>query len=546
MSSPISSPGASPRGSSWELCPSGTEETSPSTSCAVNQQVSTIARCHSSKDLAEQNPSTEPPFLNWPPSPGSLADGVVGLFEAGGVDHNFTPAEAQEFADTMRAIQKPTGHKITRNREEGTSTIEFRPRHGLVDIHCLGLFFEQKLGFAGCVVSVEQKAPFNGKEFCYSSINLRNYQDLVRQRYEQIWEDRDPGNTEEYKVPVIRYGNSTIWPEKKKTVEQLEKELSYQDRFLQRAINIMNGQRKESDKVRPFDPAFKRTFIPTEKERITNKIPLLSIAGMTSIFFEYKTKTVPLDQERVCIAEIDAMPAYTPDEVEEVIKADLREHPIEVVDLHQISHLLEELGGYAASSALIEREYTLDGEECRCTAIILRNRQDLVDERYQNLRKKYGGQYDLPIQAPKCKYSVPWRVKEKTSQEAQEQLSSQAQLLQRAVQEMYVQGRPFDPLFERIYIPTDQERLDNFASISNVAQTDMILFVYRTSEDRQPKYAVEDICESIRTMAEVEGRKVPVEEKINIARKIGQVCLPLIEGAARYASGNHFFTWPGK
>ena len=65
-----------------------------------------------------------------------------------------------------------------------------------------------------------------------------------------------------------------------------------------------------------------------------------------------------------------------------------------------------------------------------------------------------------------------------------------------------------------------------------------VLYVYGTSEDRQPKYAVEDICESIRTMAEVEGRKIPVEEKISTVRKIGQVCLPLLEGIK---SVSHFF-----
>ncbi len=553
MSSPISSPGVSPAGSSWEFCPTAAEETldNPSTSRAVcqgtNQQASTIARCNSSENLVEQNPSAKTTFLNWNPSPGSLADCVAEVFEEGlergSADLGLNPTEARELIDTMRAIRRPTGNKITRNTEEGTSTIEFRPQHGLSDIHGLGLFLERKGGFAGCTVDVEQKSPFNGKELSYSSISIRNYQDLVRQRYKQLWEDRNPENSEKYEIPDSEYPNSTMWPEKKKTVDQLEKQLSYQERLFRRAINIMNGKQKESDKEIPFDLAFTRIFMLNDKDCRTNKVALSTIAGLTSIFFEYKTQIVPSSQERACIAKINAVPALAIDKVKEAIEDDLRDHPIEIVDLHQISHLLEKLGGYAASSALIEREYTIDGQERHCTAIILRNRQDLVDEKYEYLWGKYSSQYDLPDQAPQCNYPIPLLQKQRTPDEVKAQLSSQAQLLHRAVEKMYIDGMPFDPLFERIYVPTDQERINNGASISNLAQTDTILFVYRTSEDRPPKHVVEQICKTIKAMAQAEGIETPIAET-SIIRRTAQVCLPLLTGVVKCAVD--VFTLPGK
>lgn len=541
MSSPISSPRVSPAGSSWEFCPTAAEETldNPSTSHAIcqgtNQQASTIARCNSSENLVEQNPSVKPVFLDWNISSGSLANYVADVYEDGlerGANLGLNPIEAREFIDTMHAIQEPTENKITRNIEEGTSTIEFRPQHGLSGIHGLGLFLKNIGAFAGCNVDVDQEAILNKKELNYSSINLRNHQDLVRQRYKQLWEDRNPENSEKYKIPDSGYPNSTMWPEKKKTVNQLEKQLAYQKRLLQRAINIMNGKQKESDKEIPFDPAFTRIFMLNDKDCRTNKVALSTIAGLTSIFFEYKIKIVRSEQEKACITEINAMPIRTIDQVCDIIEDDLRDHPIEIVDLHQISHLLEKLGGYAASSALIEREYTIDGQERHCTAIILRNRQDLVDERYEQVWGNHGSSHSLSYESPKCNYPIPLLQKQRTSDEVKAQLSSQAQLLHRAVQKMYIDGMPFDPLFERIYVPTDQERINNGASISNLAQTDTILFVYRKSEDRPPKHSVEQICERIKTMAQAEGIETPIVET-SLIRAAAEASLPLIRGTGQ-------------
>ena len=656
MSSPISSPGVSLAGSSWELYPENTQEAldNPSTSRAIchstDQQVSTIARCDSSKNLVEQNPYDETTFLNWknPPMPLGrkysiiIAEAFVKLLEEGGINHNFipakaqkliedafvklveergithsltpdeiqelitgavvkllkerginhnftpdevqeimaaaivkllkergidynftpddvqdiiigaltklfeekginhvfTPTEAQEFANTMYAIQRPISNKITRNMKEGTSTIEFRPQHGLCDIHSFGLFLKQRGGFAGCVADVEQKCEFNEKEVSHSSINLTNYRDLAYKKHQLLWENRAPEDSEEYELPKSRYSDSNIYSNKKKTSDQLEKQLSFQKRLLQRAVEKLHIDGK------PFDPAFIRIFKPTDKERRSNEIALSTAAKVTGIFFEYKRKTVPLEQERACIAEINAMPTYTIDQICDAIKADLKEHPITIVDLHQISHLLEKLGGYASSSALVEREYIIDGQEERhCTAIILRNRQDLVNQRYEYLRETYSAQFDLSNQAPQCNYPVPFLQKKKTTEEAKKQLLFQARLLQRAVQEMIIDEEPFDPLFERIYIPTEQERISNGASIANLAQTDMILFVYRTSsEDRPPKYAVEQICESMKTMAEAEEIKTPMAET-NIISRTAQTCLSLLKQLGK--DGDDFLSHVG-
>ncbi|VHO03141.1 hypothetical protein [Candidatus Rhabdochlamydia sp. T3358] len=480
MSLPISGSGVSPAGSSGELYPSGTS--------------SAISPCTILGRYGSQ--------LNWDPSPGGVANYVADRFKEGKVHHNFSHAEAQEFVSAMRAAQKPIGNKITRNPQKKTSTIQFRPKHGLSDIHGLGIFLEQKGGFAGCNVAVEKKHIVNAEELSHSSINIRNYQDVVGQKYKQLWEDRAPENSEEYKVPDSGYYASTIWPEKKKTVDQLEKQLSYQKRLFQRAINIMNNKQKESDKEIPFDPAFTRIFQLTDKERRVNKMALSIIARATSIYFEYKTKVVPLKEEEACIAEVNNMPTCTIDQICDAIEADLRARPIEIVDLHKISHLLEQLGGFASSSACVEREYTIGGKECHCTAIILRNRQDLVNERYFQLWDTYGLQHDLSQIPPKCDYPVSLFQKKKTPKEADEQLIYQKELLQKAVEKMYIEGVPFDPLFARVYIPTDQERIDNGASIFNIAQTDTILFVYAKSENKDlPLHAVDQICEAIKTMA---------------------------------------------
>jgi hypothetical protein len=460
------------------------------------------------------NPSANTPLLSWDPSPRDLA-GHLAEF---GNHLGLNPTEAQEFVDTMRAIQRPIGNQITRNVEEGTSTIEFRPQHGLSDIHGLGLFLERKGGFAGCTAEVNQKDPFCGRELRYSAITERKYKDHVHQRYKQVWEDREPENSEEYELPDSRYPSSTLWPERKKTVDQLEKELSYQDRLIRRAIDIMNGKQKESDPEIPFDPAFTRIFRSTTEEVKTHKVNLFTRARLTTIFFEYKTETIPLDQERAYIKKIQAMPTRTIGEVKKAIEDDLRDRPIKTVDLHQISHLLEKLGGFTSSSACIERTYTIDGQKRHCTAIVLRNHQDLADERYAYLREKYGSQYDVPDRAPPWDYPVPFRQKPKTPDEAKAHLALQAQLLQIAVERMYVDQEPFDPLFERIYIPTEQERIDNGVSFFNLAQTDTILFVYRTSEDRPPKYAVEDVCELIEVVVQKEGIDALIAKKNLIDR----------------------------
>ncbi len=505
MSSPISGPGVSPAGSSWELCPVAVENTLDTSGtngvvcCRTNDlQSSAISPCNT-------------PYWNLA-SPEGVVSCVADLFEEGGVNHNFSPDEAQAFTDTMNVVRKPTGNKITRNTQKSTSTIEFRPKHGLLDINGLGSFLEQKGGFAGCVAAVEKRRIFHveefslssmKKEFSHSSVNISNYQDVVHQRYKQLWEDRGPENSEEHEIPDSGYPNSTIWPEKRKTDDQLEKQLSYQKRLFQRAINIMNNKQKESDEEIPFDPAFTRIFMLTDKERRVNKIALSIIATVTSIFFEYKTKVVPLEEEEACIAEVNNMTTCTIDQICDAIEADLRARPIEIVDLHKISHLLEKLGGFASSSALVEREYVIDGKECNCTAIVLRNYQDLVTEKYIQLWDKYNRQLkSLSHAPPKCDYPVSLFQKKKTPKEADEQLIYQKELLQKAVEKMYIEGVPFDPLFARIYIPTDQERIDNGASIFNIAQTDTILFVYAKSENKDvPLHAVDQICEAIKTMA---------------------------------------------
>ncbi|MDR2539356.1 MAG: hypothetical protein LBC45_01880 [Chlamydiales bacterium] len=529
MSSPISSSGvspngASPLGSSWDLYATETQNDQPSTSRAVcrrhtHQQTSPIAQFAETSLLNWDLSSRELTHIKELVDPKGLADHLAEF----GNHLGRNPTEAQEFSDTMRIIQRPIGNTITRNTEEGTVTIEFRPQHGLSDVHGLGFFLERKGGFASCTVGVNRKHPFCGRDLRFSFITVRNYKDLVHQRYKQAWEDREPENSEEYELPDSRYPNSTVWTEKKKTVDQLEKQLSYQDRLIRRAIDMMNGKHKESDPETPFDPAFTRIFTLNAEEIKTHKVNLFTRARLTTIIFEYKTQTVPLDQERACVENILAMPTRTTDEIKKAIENDLREHPIEIVDLHQISHLLEKLGGFASSSACIEREYTIDGQKRHCTAIVLRNHQDLVDERYAYLREKYSTQYDVPDQPPPCDYSVPFLQKPKTPDEAQEQLALQAQLLERAVQKMYVDQEPFDPLFERIYIPTEQELIDNGVSFFNLAQTDTILFVYRTSENRPPKYAVEQMCEGIAAMAEVEGAKVPIAKKnaVDRIREVG-------------------------
>ncbi|VHO00979.1 hypothetical protein [Candidatus Rhabdochlamydia sp. T3358] len=501
MSLPIGSGSSQPR-SSQELYLTAAEALdSPSTSHVVcrrsSEQASTIARCNSSDNLIEQDAAVKPPaFLAWQPSPGSIASYVADLFEAGGVNHNLSPAKAREFVDAMRAFQKPTENKIARNTQEGTSKIEFRPKHSLSDIHDLGLFLEKKGRFAGCNGSVEQKAIINGKEISYSAINIINYQDLVGKKYQLLWENRAPKNSEEYKIPKGRYSASRIWPERKKTSDQLEKQLSNQKRLLQRAVEKMHVDGK------PFDPAFTRIYMLTDKEDRVNKLALSNTAEINGIFFEYRTKIVPLEQEVACIAEIDNSPTYTIQYICNAIEADLNDNPIEIVDLHKISHLLEQLGGFASSSACVEREYTIGGKECHCTAIILRNRQDLVNERYFQLWDTYGLQHDLSQIPPKCDYPVSLFQKKKTPKEADEQLIYQKELLQKAVEKMYIEGVPFDPLFARVYIPTDQERIDNGASIFNIAQTDTILFVYAKSENKDvPLHAVDQICEAIKTMA---------------------------------------------
>jgi hypothetical protein len=229
------------------------------------------------------------------------------------------------------------------------------------------------------------------------------------------------------------------------------------------------------------------------------------------------------------------MPTRTVDEVIKAIKDDLREHPIPIVDLHQISHLLEKLGKFASSSACIERTYIIDGQTRHCTAIVLRNHQDLVDEKYAYLREKYSTQYDIPNRTPPCDYPVPFFRKPKTPDEAKEQLALQTKLLQSAVEEMYVDEEPFDPLFERIYIPTEQERIDNGVSFFNLAQTDTILFVYRTSENRPPKYAIEQVCEVIETRAEVEGTKALIANN-NTMRSPTEVSLPLLKKGVQMLS----------
>ncbi|QZA59178.1 hypothetical protein [Candidatus Rhabdochlamydia porcellionis] len=501
MSSPSLGPGGSPTGSSSELYLTTAEKAVDNPS----HEISTISRYSLSKSIACKK---KPLHLDWNPSAEAVADYVTDLFEAGGVNHDFCPAEAQEFVDTMRAIRKPTGNKITRNTQKGISAIAFRPKHGLSDIHGLGLFLEKKGGFAGCVADVEQKYyTFNEKEGSHSSVHLTNYRDLAYKNYHLLWENRASENSEEYELPKSRYSASTIWPEKKKTPDQLEKQLSYQKRLLHRAVEKMHIDGK------PFDPAFTRIFMLTDKDLRINEITLSSAAKVTGIFFEYKAKEVPLEEEKACIAEIDAMPTHTVDQICNAIEADLQADPIKIVDLHKISHLLEKLGGFASSSACVEREYTIDGQERHCTAIILRNRQDLVNERYFQLRSMYGSEYDLREMPPKCDYPVSWLQKKKTTEEIHEQLSYQKELLQKAVEKMCIKGVSFDPLFKRIYIPTDQERLDNGASVFNIAQTDMILFVYAKPENKDlPVHTVDQVCEAIQTMATAEVVPANIEE----------------------------------
>ena len=65
------------------------------------------------------------------------------------------------------------------------------------------------------------------------------------------------------------------------------------------------------------------------------------------------------------------------------IKAHVEEHPIRMVDVHQISHLLKKLGHYDSSAAYIEQEWTIDEQERPCTMIFLRNPLELVKQRYQ-------------------------------------------------------------------------------------------------------------------------------------------------------------------
>ncbi|MEK7339771.1 MAG: hypothetical protein AABZ92_03560, partial [Verrucomicrobiota bacterium] len=355
---PIGSGASQPRSSREDYLTAAEEALdNPSTSHVVScretgLQTLTVEESH----IVDRIDSLPLP-LAWEPSACSVANYVADLFEAGGINHNFSPAEAQEFADTMCAIQKPTGNKITRNTQKGTSTINFRPKHGLSDIHDLGIFLETKGRFAGCNVGVEKECIFNAKKLSYSFINIGNYQDLAGKKYQLLWENRVPGNSEEYEIPDSGYPSSRIWPEKKKTSDQLEKQLSSQKRFLQRAVEKMHVDGK------PFDPAFTRIFMLTDKEHRVNKVALSTLATATSIFFEYRTKIVPLEQEAAYIAEIDNSPTYTIQHIRNAIEADLNDNPIEIVDLHKISHLLEKLGDFASSSACVEQEYTIDGQE---------------------------------------------------------------------------------------------------------------------------------------------------------------------------------------
>ncbi|VHO03593.1 hypothetical protein [Candidatus Rhabdochlamydia sp. T3358] len=528
MSLPIPSSGASSAGSSRGVFQSDEVLAHPSASSAICQRVDRVFTA-TQLGLLPLGEKRSEALVNYPTT---LAGGIANLCVAGGIDHDFTPAEERDFKGTMRAIQHPVKNKITKNGD-GTDTIEFRPKHGLADLQGLESSLEVIGKFAGGFVSVEQRGSLNKKEFSYSSIVLENYQDLATQRYKQLWEDRYPENLEDYEVPENGHPNSTLsWVEKSKTVDELERELSYQKRFFLRVINIMNNKQRESDRAIPFDPAFKRIFILSNKDLRDNKVALFIPACLTAIFFEYKIKTVPSHQVKADIEEIDAMPTWKIREICKKIKTSLKDDPIKMVDLHQISHLLEKLGAYASSSALVEREYTIDKEERHCTAIVLRNYQDLVDERYSQIVKKSSLSDNLPHEPPKCNHPMSFLCRKRELPDTI--LNNQKNLIERAVQELHnTEGKPFDPLFERIYIPTDQERLDNGVSISNIAQTDTILFVYAKQQNKNASQrTVKEVCKAIKEMAEVEKIEIPIAET-SLIRTAAEASLPLIRGTGQ-------------
>lgn len=447
---------------------------------------------------------------HWKPSTDgvvSLASGLTGLLEG---QANINP----ELIATLDAGQRPFENKIIRNTTEGTSTIEFRPKHGLFDTHSIAIFLEDKGGFAGSSCATQKECAFNGKPFKHASAMVRNRQDLVEQKYKQVWEGYGSRSSESYEIPDSGY--RVHWFEKK-SIDEIERQLSYQKRMLQVAVDIMNSKQKSSDREIPFDPAFKRIFVLTEKDHRNNKVAFSKIAAVNSVFFEYKTKIVPLQEEEACIAEVDNAPTRTVNEICEAIKTRLVAHPIKMVDLHAISHLLQELGGFASSSAHVEREYTIDGKDFMCTTIVLRNHQDLVTEKYLQLWGEHHSQQDELDKPPKCNYPVPRGQKNMTSEAAAKQLNYQKQLLQRAVEAMHISGQPFDALFTRIYVSTDQERMRDGIPISDIAQVDNIVFVYRTLEEENlSDNTIDEVCEAIKAKAKEISEVTPPQVRLTL------------------------------
>jgi hypothetical protein len=88
------------------------------------------------------------------------------------------------------------------------------------------------------------------------------------------------------------------------------------------------------------------------------------------------------------------------------------------------------------------------------------------------------------------------------------------------------------------YIPTDQERMSNGASISNIAQTDTILFVYAKSENEDlPIHAVDQVCAAIEKMAKAEWPTANIVETSTIRTTLkvaGKVASFFLQPQGRY------------
>ncbi|VHO03186.1 hypothetical protein [Candidatus Rhabdochlamydia sp. T3358] len=516
MSAPITSQDSSLEHFSLQTYQDTAGSSQPSTSNALGYKSYLPQQFNSTISCLEEEPEDIDAELReaWdrydiafaePPEP-FIAESVIGyiagIFKKQSQQDGRVNPEREELIACLHDIGLPTKNKISINAANNMAIIEFRPKCSIVEIHGFGWPLKKFGGFSGSPASVEQAYVLDEKTSTkYASITMLNSQDLVDEKYDQVREKYSLHINPSQRHPKSHYPVS--WFDKRSS-DEMEKLLSYQRRLLQRAMEKMHvdGQ--------PFDPAFERIFIPTEEEHIRNGNSLSHLALTDMILFEYKTKEVPVKDQEACIAEIDNLPTYTVQEICAKIEADLLEHPIKEVDLHSFAHLLKKLGGFASSSACIEQECTIEKEKFKCTAITLRNHQDLVNEKYEQLWVKYGGSHECP----KCDYPVSWYQKKKSSDELEKQLLHQKQLLQKAVEKMHIDKVPFDPLFKHIYIPTEEDRKRNGTPLSAIAQTDSILFVYRTTEaDHLPTYAVDEVCKAI------EASVIPHTEEITRINK---------------------------